>query len=95
MLLQQGFVCCPVTFPDSINEVPEIIPGGSSVVPSDNASMVEADGNSDFDFGKWFLGRDIKILYMRSYFTGKVINHAKDFGWYIIRYEDGETEELY
>jgi hypothetical protein len=91
MLLQQGFVCCLVTSPASINEEPEIIPGGSSVVPSDNPSMVETDGNLDFDFGKWFLGRDIKILYMGSYFTGKVINYAKDFGWYIVRYEDDET----
>lgn len=80
---------------DSINEVPEIIPSGSSVVPSDNPSMVETDGNLDFDFGKWFLGRDIQILYMGSYFTGKVINYAKDFGRYIVRYEDDETEEFY
>jgi len=35
-------------------------------------------------------GRDIEILCKGRYFSGKVIDYAKDFGWYTVRYDDGD-----
>jgi len=54
------------------------------------------DGNLDSNFGEWFLGREIQIrLCMGSILSGRVIDYADDVGWFIVRYEDGDTEELY
>ncbi|CAK8543771.1 unnamed protein product [Lathyrus sativus] len=75
-----------------INGVPEIV-GASSIVPScDALSVFEKDGN--MGLGDWFIGRDIQKLFMGSYYSGKVTEYDKETGWYRVKYEDGDTEDL-
>lgn len=76
-----------------INGVPEIVPGGSTVVPSrDASSVVETHGN--LGLGEWFVGRDVQKLFVGRNYSGKVIDYAKESGWYKVRYEDGDLEDL-
>jgi hypothetical protein len=53
------------------------------------------DGNLDSNC-EWFLGREIQIrLCMGNILSARVIDYANDVGWFIVQYEDGDTEELY
>ncbi|XP_058740348.1 dirigent protein 17-like [Vicia villosa] len=75
-----------------INGVPEIV-GASSIVSScDTLSVFDKDGN--MGLGDWFVGRDIQKLFMGSYYSGKVTEYDKENGWYRVKYEDGDTEDL-
>jgi len=57
---------------------------------------MDNDGNLDSNFGEWFLGREIQIVLRRgNVLSGRVIDYANDVGWFIVQYEDGDTEELY
>jgi len=76
-----------------INGAPAIVPDGSGVVPSrDASSAVETHGN--LDLGDWFVGRNVQKLFREKYYSGKVIDYDKESGWYKVQYEDGDLEDL-
>lgn len=82
------------------------IPGEPAIVlhklppgPSSEASFIDCaihDSQSERSAGpgKWLEGRDVRKLFGKQYFTGKVVQFDEEVGWYRVEYEDGDFEDL-
>ncbi|XP_027352594.1 dirigent protein 17-like [Abrus precatorius] len=75
-----------------INGVPDIIPGASTIPPSNASSTVQT--HWPFGLGEWFEGREVRKWFMGRYYSGTVTDYDKDSGWYRVHYEDGDSEDL-
>lgn len=73
-----------------INGVPDC--GGGAAPCLNAAATVETNLNSGF--GEWFVGREIRKLFMGKCYKGTVTEYDKESGWYRILYEDGDAEDL-
>lgn len=78
-----------------INGVPDLPAdcGGSGTAPPLNpSSSVETNLNSSL--GEWFVGREIRKLFMGKNYLGKVTEYDKESGRYKVLYEDGDEKDL-
>lgn len=79
-----------------INGVPEIpgdCDGGGGASPLLKASSsVETNLNSSL--GEWFVGREIRKLFIGKNYLGKVTEYDKESGRYTVLYEDGDEKDL-
>ncbi|CAA7060654.1 unnamed protein product [Microthlaspi erraticum] len=44
--------------------------------------------------GEWLEGRQVRKFFLGQYYSGTVTKFDKESGWYMVEYEDGDSEEL-
>ncbi|XP_033145939.1 dirigent protein 17 isoform X2 [Brassica rapa] len=44
--------------------------------------------------GEWLEGREVRKFFLGQYYSGTVTKFDKGTGWYMVEYEDGDSEEL-
>uniref|UniRef100_A0A1J3CX44 Dirigent protein 17 n=1 Tax=Noccaea caerulescens TaxID=107243 RepID=A0A1J3CX44_NOCCA len=44
--------------------------------------------------GEWLEGREVRKFFLGQYYSGTVTKFDKESGWYMVEYEDGDSEEL-
>ncbi|KAF8050537.1 hypothetical protein N665_1945s0008 [Sinapis alba] len=44
--------------------------------------------------GEWLEGRQVRKFFLGQYYSGTVTKFDKGTGWYMVEYEDGDSEEL-
>ncbi|XP_024012738.1 dirigent protein 17 [Eutrema salsugineum] len=71
-----------------INGVPEE-PETDCVIAKDEPISSGTVGS-----GEWLEGREVRKFFLGQYYSGTVTKFDKDTGWYMVEYEDGDSEEL-
>ncbi|CAH2063725.1 unnamed protein product [Thlaspi arvense] len=44
--------------------------------------------------GEWLEGREVRKFFLGRYYSGTVTKFDKETKWYMVEYEDGDSEEL-
>lgn len=44
--------------------------------------------------GEWLEGRQVRKFFLGQYYSGTVTKFDRETGWYMVEYEDGDSEEL-
>lgn len=74
-----------------INGLPPMPLADSSLIGS---AVNDAKPAKFTGFGEWLVGRQVRKLFGKQYFTGEVTQYDEEMGWYKVAYEDGDTEDL-
>lgn len=56
--------------------------------------VTEAESLKNDCFGQWLVGREVCKLFGDQYYYGKVIEFDGQVGWFKVKYEDGDFEDL-
>ncbi|XP_016508289.1 dirigent protein 17 [Nicotiana tabacum] len=75
-----------------INGLPPISSSADTVLPCPTVTNAEPRKNSGF--GQWLEGREVRKLFGDQYYFGKVTEFDEEVGWFRVKYEDGDFEDL-
>ncbi|KAL0668616.1 hypothetical protein Bca4012_031320 [Brassica carinata] len=73
-----------------INGVPDE-PKTESIIAKDEPKSSSA---ASIGCGEWLEGREVRKFFLGQYYSGTVTKFDKGTGWYMVEYEDGDSEEL-
>ncbi|CAN7135116.1 unnamed protein product [Brassica rapa subsp. narinosa] len=73
-----------------INGVPDE-PQTDSMIAKDEPKPSSA---ATVGCGEWLEGREVRKFFLGQYYSGTVTKFDKGTGWYMVEYEDGDSEEL-
>ncbi|KAG5399706.1 hypothetical protein IGI04_014313, partial [Brassica rapa subsp. trilocularis] len=73
-----------------INGVPDE-PQTDSMIAKDEPKPSSA---TTVGCGEWLEGREVRKFFLGQYYSGTVTKFDKSTGWYMVEYEDGDSEEL-
>ncbi|CAN4118931.1 unnamed protein product [Withania somnifera] len=75
-----------------INGLPPVSSSADTFFPCPIVS--DAKSHKDAGFGKWLEGREVRKLFGDKYYYGKIIEFDGEVGWFRVKYEDGDFEDL-
>lgn len=75
-----------------INGVPPAVNNGENPTLCEIVNNIES--HKETMFGEWLVGRKVQKLFEEKLYKGKVTKFEKESGWYRIRYDDGDFEDL-
>lgn len=56
--------------------------------------VTDAESHKNSSFGQWLVGREVRKFFGDNYYRGKVIEFDGEVGWFRVKYEDGDIEDL-
>ncbi|TMW89934.1 hypothetical protein EJD97_016436 [Solanum chilense] len=56
--------------------------------------VTDTESHKNAVFGKLFEGRKVRKLFGDNYYNGKVVKYDEETGWFSVKYEDGDNEDL-
>ncbi|XP_055809224.1 dirigent protein 17-like [Solanum dulcamara] len=56
--------------------------------------ITDAESHKNASFSQWFVGREVRKFFGDQYYYGKVIEFDGEVGWFRVKYEDGDIEDL-
>ncbi|MCD9637573.1 hypothetical protein HAX54_020940 [Datura stramonium] len=75
-----------------INGLPPISSTADTLFPC--PTVTESESHKNAGFGQWLEGREVRKLFGDKYYYGKVIEFDGEVGWFRVKYEDGDIEDL-
>ncbi|KAH0655107.1 hypothetical protein KY290_030909 [Solanum tuberosum] len=75
-----------------INGLPPISSNADTFLPC--PVVTDAESHKNIDFGQLFEGREVRKLFEDKYYNGKVTKFDEETGWFRVKYEDGDDEDL-
>ncbi|KAH0652473.1 hypothetical protein KY289_030151 [Solanum tuberosum] len=75
-----------------INGLPPISSNANTFLPC--PVVTDAESHKNIDFGQLFEGREVRKLFGDKYYNGKVTKFDEETGWFRVKYEDGDDEDL-
>ncbi|WMV36957.1 hypothetical protein MTR67_030342 [Solanum verrucosum] len=75
-----------------INGLPPISSNDDTFLPC--PVVIDAESHKNIDFGQLFEGREVRKLFEDKYYNGKVTKFDEETGWFRVKYEDGDDEDL-
>ncbi|KAH0655102.1 hypothetical protein KY290_030904 [Solanum tuberosum] len=74
-----------------INELPPISSNTDTFLP---CPIVTDAAHKNDGFGQLFEGREVRKLFEYKYYNGKVTKYDEKTGWFRVKYEDVDNEDL-
>ncbi|XP_060176871.1 dirigent protein 17-like [Lycium barbarum] len=75
-----------------INGLPPISSNADTFLPC--PTVTDAELHKKAGFGQWLEGREVRKLFGNQYYYGKVTEFDSEVGWFRVKYEDGDVEDL-
>ncbi|XP_049414196.1 dirigent protein 17-like [Solanum stenotomum] len=75
-----------------INGLPPVSSNDDTFLPC--PVVTDAESHKNIDFGQLFEGREVRKLFEDKYYNGKVTKFDEETGWFRVKYEDGDNEDL-
>ncbi|VVB06108.1 unnamed protein product [Arabis nemorensis] len=88
-------------------EAPQPLPLGIFEIPGEPAVVINGvpdctvakddepvSSSGTVGSGEWLVGRQVQKFFLGRYYSGTVTKFEKEYGWYRVEYEDGDSEDL-
>ncbi|KAK4345704.1 hypothetical protein RND71_035880 [Anisodus tanguticus] len=76
-----------------INGLPPVSSSADTLFPFPTVTDA-AESHKNAGFGQWLEGREVRKLFGDQYYFGKVTEFDGEVGWFRVKYEDGDVEDL-
>ncbi|KAM3339966.1 dirigent protein 17 [Capsicum galapagoense] len=75
-----------------INGLPPVSSSADTFIPCPVVTSAESHKNAGF--AQWLEGREVRKLFGGQCYYGKVTGFDEEVGWFRVKYEDGDIEDL-
>ncbi|KAJ8570701.1 hypothetical protein K7X08_037673 [Anisodus acutangulus] len=75
-----------------INGLPPVTSSAESFIPC--PTVTDAESHKNDGFCQWLEGREVRKSFGDQYYFGKVTEFDGEVGWFRVKYEDGDVEDL-